>query len=196
MIRPIVKRFRVLYLDPPWLERGSGVIPRGAQRHYPVMSTRDIHSTVTLAREFQELHDDAHCYMWVTNTFLGDGLRLLGDLNFRYVTNMAWVKSRDGEDVPLEELKLQQGLGQYFRGSHELLLFGVRGHGYEVRTDARDMGSVVVAPRTEHSAKPHTVYDIIERRSHGPYLEMFARNGRNGWTSWGNEDARWLNRSS
>jgi N6-adenosine-specific RNA methylase IME4 len=41
--------------------------------------------------------------------------------------------------------------------------------------------------RGAHSAKPPEFYELIEARSNGPYLEMFARNGRDGWASWGNE---------
>lgn len=179
--------FRTVYMDPCWNERGGG--SRGAQEHYPLLSTRSIHALIKLAPEWRQVADDAHLYMWATNNFLRDALRLMGDLDFAYVTNIAWVKSNDGAEVPLEDITLQQGLGQYFRGSHELLLFGVRGHGYDVRTEARNIPSVIVAPRDEHSAKPHPLYDLIEARSEGPFLEMFARNTREGWTSWGNDPA-------
>lgn len=180
-------KFSTVYMDPPWAETGGGVITRGAQAHYPVMSTHDIHAVISTATEWRQVADDAHLYMWVTNNFLDAGLRLIKDLDFRPVTNIVWVKSRSPEDVPLEQVKLQTGLGQYFRGSHELLIFAVRGKGLDVRTAARDIGSVVIAPRGKHSAKPHVFYDLIEARSQGPYLEMFARNGRAGWTSWGNQ---------
>lgn len=35
---------------------------------------------------------------------------------------------------------------------------------------------------------PDELYDIIESCSGGPYLEVFARFGRPGWSQWGNED--------
>ncbi len=60
-------------------------------------------------------------------------------------------------------------------------------------TDRRDVPSVVFAPhvlkngKRVHSAKPDAFYDLVEARSKGPYLEMFARRGRPGWTSWGDE---------
>lgn len=38
-----------------------------------------------------------------------------------------------------------------------------------------------------HSKKPDEVYGIIESVSHGPYLEMFARQNWPGWDSWGNQ---------
>jgi N6-adenosine-specific RNA methylase IME4 len=33
--------------------------------------------------------------------------------------------------------------------------------------------------------KPDDQYAIIESCSEGPYLELFARGRRDGWTSWG-----------
>ena len=90
------------------------------------------------------------------------------------------------------------GLGNYFRVSTELVLFGVRG---EMRT--RDMGLVnwFEARRGQHSAKPQAFYDLVAKASPGPYLEMFARCDRDnqldgtcqcsrckrGWEVWGNQ---------
>ena len=44
-----------------------------------------------------------------------------------------------------------------------------------------------IFPVQDHSHKPEEVYDIIERVSPGPYLELFARRSRPGWDAWGNE---------
>lgn len=171
--------FRTIYADPPWAESGGGKVKRGADRHYPLLATHDIPRVMQLAPEWN-IADDAHLYMWVTNNFLPGGLFVMGALGFRYVTNLCWVKDR-------------AGLGQYFRGQHELLLFGVRGSGLAVRTERRDITTLVDepsmygAPRGQHSAKPHLFYELIESRSHGPFLEMFARSGREGWTAWGNQ---------
>jgi N6-adenosine-specific RNA methylase IME4 len=46
---------------------------------------------------------------------------------------------------------------------------------------------LIVAPRREHSRKPDEQYERIERLVAGPYLELFARQSRPGWDSWGNE---------
>ena len=114
--------------------------------------------------------------MWVTNNCLPDGLWLMEALNFRYKTNFVWTKAG------------AQGLGQYFRGMHELCLFGTKGkRPTEPRTEARNIGSHIDVPRGTHSQKPEASYDVIERRSHGPYLELFARDYRAGWSCWGNE---------
>jgi len=174
--------YHTVVLDPPWNEQGGGKSKRGADRHYPVMKTPQILSTIIQGPHWNQLGDNAHMYMWVTNNFLIDGLWLMEALNFRYVTNFVWIKMKDS--------KLQQGLGQYFRGSHELCLFGTHKKGRSPtahRTKAKDIVSVLFAERTKHSAKPVNSYEIIERRSQGPYLEIFSRKPRKGWTVWGNE---------
>jgi len=177
----VSETFRTIVADPPWLERGGGKIKRGADRHYPLLHSRDIPRVMQSAPVWR-IADDAHLYLWATNNFLPDALEVVRLLGFRYVTNIVWVKDR-------------AGLGQYFRGQHELLLFAVRGSGMAARTEARDVTTVVDepsvygAPRGEHSAKPHLFHEMVERRSLGPYLEIFARSNRAGWTSWGNDAA-------
>lgn len=183
------ERFNTILADPPWLERGGGQVKRGADRHYPLMSTRDI-----CALPVTELaYDDAHMYLWVTNNFLPDGLEVMRAWGFRYVTNLAWGKVVEADDAPTPgELpwRIQQGLGQYFRGAHELLLFGVRGRvPYRTTADGKraQHPSLVLEPRGEHSRKPDVFHRIIEKVSPGPYLELFARRPMPGWQVWGNE---------
>ncbi len=179
-----MKRFATQLMDPPWPENGGGKCKRGADRHYPTMSVRSIYQTIVTCPVWRPA-DDAHLYMWVTNNYLPDGLRLMSDLGFRYVTNICWVKDKSG-------------LGQYFRGQHELMLFGVRGDGYAVRTGQRDLTTVedsladdilIGHTRGKHSAKPEVFRELIEARSKGPYVEIFARSKRPGWTVWGNDPA-------
>lgn len=170
--------YATIMADPPWLERGSGKCKRGADKHYPLLHTRDIPGVMQASPLWQPA-DDCHLYLWVTSNHLPSGLEVMRALGFRYVSQFAWVKAREG-------VRVQVGIGQYFRGQHELCLFGVRGDGYAVRTDARNVGSVIIAPRTRHSQKPEAAYELIERRSKGPRLEMFARTKRGGWDAWGN----------
>jgi len=174
------KKYSVIVADPPWLERGSGKIKRGADRHYPLMKTTEIVATMADVLGGR-VADDAHLYLWVTNNFLVDGLGVIDALGFRYVTNVVWIKNRPG-------------LGQYFRGCHELCLFAVRGRGLAVRSESRSIVSTLTAAHVrredgerKHSGKPSEFFDMVERRSTGERLEMFARVRRPGWDSWGNE---------
>lgn len=196
--------YRTVLADPPWLERGAGQVKRGADRHYPLMSTEEI-----CALPVSEwAAEDAHLYLWVTNNFLPDGLEVMKAWGFRYVTKIDWFKAEfDSEHFDecmagaeiepqrhllseMADAKLQMGLGQYFRGCTESCLFGVRG-AVEYRTidgGKRAQGRTGFhAPRGEHSAKPEKFRAVVERVSHGPYLEMFARRPAVGWDLWGNQ---------
>jgi len=160
--------------------------------------------------------ENAHLYLWTTNNYLPDALWLVEELGFRYITNIVWVKMVPEEIwdhkrwVKLMHAALNYGvsravmrwalkaagLGQYFNGQHEVLVFAVRGKGMDPNTRKSKVslwgrkytGTVMFAPTGDHSEKPEESYELIEARSHGPYLEMFARGkARKGWTVWGDE---------
>jgi N6-adenosine-specific RNA methylase IME4 len=122
----------------------------------------------------------SHLYLWVPNALLAEGLAVMRHWGFTYKTNLVWYKTRKdgGPDG--------RGVGFYFRNVTELVLFGTRG---SLRTgDAgRRRVNIMVSRKREHSRKPDEIYDIIESCSPGPYLELFARHEREGWTQWGNE---------
>jgi N6-adenosine-specific RNA methylase IME4 len=203
--------WRCALLDPPWAERGGGKIKRGADRHYDLASTDDIRKAILGSGQWTPAAN-AHCWMWVTDNFLEDGLELLRALGFTYKRTFVWVKVRADRPAALDleagtgcegllttatgEPAVKIGIGQYGRGAHELLLFGVRGSGQDpsVWTGHRDVPSVLFAPHERdgagkviHSRKPRASYDLIERVSLGPRLECFARIARPGWRLWGNQ---------
>jgi N6-adenosine-specific RNA methylase IME4 len=123
---------------------------------------------------------NAHLYLWVPNALLPDGLQVMSSWGFRYVSNIVWAKRRKdgGPDG--------RGVGFYFRNVTELILFGVRG---SMRTldPGRSQVNMIESRKREHSRKPDEQYDIVEQCSPGPYLELFARQQREGWNVWGNE---------
>lgn len=162
--------YRTILADPPWFERGGGRIKRGADRHYPLLKTPDIPRVIMESGVFVPAAD-AHMYLWVTNNHLKDGLWVLAQLGFRYVTMLTWAKDR-------------MGLGQYYRGQTEHLLFGVQGR---LPALARTESTLIVAPRRRHSEKPDETFRKIERVSPPPRLELFSRRRRPGWDAWGNE---------
>jgi N6-adenosine-specific RNA methylase IME4 len=164
-------------IDPPWLERGGGKSKRGADRHYPLMKWQDTLRVVLQESPFNPA-ESCHLWVWVTDNFLQDGIKLIDALGFRYIRMMPWVKQKGG--------KLQTGLGQYMRGAHEVCLFAVKGPAILPPTKDRPP-SVLKASRTKHSEKPSAAHRRMEKVSPGPYLELFARTPRDGWTVWGNE---------
>lgn len=193
-------KYQTIAADCPWPEQGGGKIKRGADRHYPIMKVKDIMNIGVK----DIAADNAHLYLWVTSNYLKGGLDVMHAWGFRYVSQIVWVKKKvanpkalffeDDDEAVGDGVTTQVGLGQYIRGCHELLLFGVRGvlpyrtiqhGGAEKRAQWR---SVVEAPRTEHSAKPEIFRKTMEVVSHGPYIELFARGAApEGWEFWGNE---------
>lgn len=80
-----------------------------------------------------------------------------------------------------------RGVGFYFRNVTEVVLFGVRGRNARTLAPGRRQVNLLATRKREHSRKPDEQYDIIESCSPGPYLELFSRGVRKGWTAWGNQ---------
>lgn len=180
-------KYRTIIIDPPWRYRSSDILTRGWHRTASVESGKAAGQYTTMtnaeiaALPVGEYADkDCSLYLWVTNPRLfgeRDGLlppiEIAAGWGFRYVTMLTWVKTGP------------PGLGFYFRGNTEHVLFCVKG---DVKIPpAQRESNVVVAPKGRHSAKPDRFYELVERVSPGPYLELFARRRRYGWDVWGNE---------
>lgn len=167
-------RWPCILLDPPWIaEAGGG--GRGAQNHYPLMSTAEL-MRLPIDRVAAE---SGHLWLWATDSTDEDARRCLDAWGgWRRVASWPWVKMKDG--------RLQLGLGQYSRKCHEVLILAVRGDAM-VPPPARRPPSVIIAPRTVHSRKPDESYAVIEAVSSGPRLELFARRARSGWWVLGNQ---------
>ena len=178
--------YSTIFADPAWNEPGG--CGRGADDHYETSERHDLLKSMVSAPCWRPARD-SHMWIATTMTSLPDGLWLMDALGFEYKTHIVWVKSEGDVDL-VGELKLTIGLGQYFRGAHELILFGTRGKGFAVRTEAKNIPSVIIAPvprengKRVHSRKPEKLYQMIEARSMGPKLEMFARAVRPGWSGW------------
>ena len=158
-----LKKYKTIYADPPWAESGGGKIKRGADRHYPLMKTKDIIDMSSFVKKISD--ENSHLYLWVTNNFLQDGLKVMDAWGFRYITKITWFK------------KGKIGLGQYFRGVTEDCLFGVKGKvPYKIFDGKRQQGVTgFISPRGRHSEKPEEMRHMIERVSYAPYVEIFAR---------------------
>jgi len=124
--------------------------------------------------------EKAHLYLWVPNALLQEGLNVMKAWGFQYKTNIIWHKVRkDGEPDG-------RGVGFYFRNTTEILLFGIKG---SLRTldPGRSQVNIIKSMKQEHSRKPEQQYGLIEKCSPGPFLELFARGGRSGWETWGDQ---------
>lgn len=174
------RRFGTLLADPPWrfANRTGKVAPEHRRlARYPTMTQADI-CAMPVAEAMAER---AHCYLWVPNALLPEGLEVLAAWGFAYKTNIVWHKLRKdgGSDG--------RGVGFYFRNVTELLLFGTRGRNARTLAPGRRQVNMLGTRKREHSRKPDEQYDLIEACSWGPYLELFSRGARPGWTVWGDQ---------
>ncbi|MED5220264.1 MAG: MT-A70 family methyltransferase [Actinomycetota bacterium] len=173
------KPFSTLLADPPWrFQNRTGKVAPEHRRlsRYDTMTWKNI-ADLPVADVMAER---SHCYLWVPNALLDEGLRVMEAWGFTYKSMIVWAKRRKdgGPDG--------RGVGFYFRNVTESILFGVRGR---LRTldPGRRQVNMIESRKREHSRKPDEQYPIIEACSPGPYLEMFARYPQKGWTTWGNE---------
>jgi N6-adenosine-specific RNA methylase IME4 len=162
-------KFATIVIDPPWDWGDEGDQDQlGRSRpDYATMSKEQL-----LALPLPDLSDDdCHIYLWITNRSLPKGFELLEKWGFRYVTAITWAKPHFG-------------MGNYFRGQTEHVLFGVKGSQPLKR---KDVGTLFQAARGKggHSSKPPEFYELVESCSPGPYLEMFSRSEREDWKTWG-----------
>ena len=171
-------RYRCIVADPPWAykTRMSGTLIPGATNTpamkaapmpYPTMTVDEIAALPVPAIS----EDDAHLYLWTTQTFLRDTYRVLDAWGFRQGAILVWSKPPKGV------------VGTYVC-SVEFCIFARRGNLAHKR---RKLGTCFQWPRSHHSAKPEAFQDMVESVSPGPYLELFARRQRLGWHTWGNQ---------
>jgi N6-adenosine-specific RNA methylase IME4 len=173
-------RFSTVLADPPWqfVNRTGKIAPEHKRlSRYPTLSLDEICSIPV----WDNVKDTAHLYLWVPNALLADGLQVMKSWGFCYKANIVWHKLRKdgGSDG--------RGVGFYFRNVTEILLFGTRGKNARTLKRGRTQVNYIGTRKREHSRKPDEQYKLIEDCSRAPFLEMFARGTRPGWTVWGNQ---------
>lgn len=186
--------YRALLCDPPWhfrartaLQMSNWTSRRDAEKHYAVLGVDDICALPV----GDVAAKDAHLFLWVTGPCLPLAFDVIKSWGFRYSSvAFTWIKLKKSYNanqlrvLPLADFDLHVGLGLTTRKNAEFCLLARRGNAKRIAKNVRE---VILSPRREHSRKPDEIYDRIEAYCAGPYLEMFARQSRCGWTSWGNE---------
>jgi N6-adenosine-specific RNA methylase IME4 len=174
--------YRCILADPPWrfINRTGKMAPE--HRRLSRYGTMPLDEIRALPVE-QLAAPTAHLYLWCPNALLPEGLAVMKAWGFSYEANIVWHKVRKdgGPDG--------RGVGFYFRNTTELLLFGVRGRNARKLAAGRRQVNWLATRKREHSRKPDEMYPIIETCSPPPYLELFARGARAGWTAWGDQAA-------
>lgn len=118
--------------------------------------------------------------MWAYGPMLPKVLELIERWGFEFKSDLiTWVKTTITGKVAF-------GTGYYTRKGTEQLLYATRRRGLKVVD--RGIRQCLIAERREHSRKPDEAADALERLF-GPVrrIELFARQRRPGWTTWGNE---------
>lgn len=169
-------RAGVILCDPPWAyrlysDKGAAKAP---QAHYACM---DAASLAALPVNHLAAPDCA-LLMWATAPMLPNAMALMRAWGFQYKTAGAWAKqSRTGAAWAF-------GTGYCFRSAAEFFLLGTLGR---PKVRSRSVRNLIVAPVREHSRKPPALHQMAEQLYDGPYVELFAREARPGWSCWGNE---------
>ena len=174
------KKYQVIYADPPWSYNSKK--PTTAKRpsamgvsltpdyYYDVMNIEEIKSL-----PIKDISDkNSVLFLWTTNPMIREGLDVMDAWGFKYITMITWYKTNS------------KGMGYWFRGYTEHLLFGKKGNIKSFRTKIRNIQEHKF---TKHSEKPELFRKLIEKAtSHlNPKIELFARQRVDGWDSWGNE---------
>jgi N6-adenosine-specific RNA methylase IME4 len=185
--------FGAIYADPPWrFDVWSGETTVKARDSASTYTSANVHYDTMAADEIAALPvadlaaDDCALFLWVTWPTLEQAMRLIEAWGFKYKTcAFDWVKARNTQpDFFQDEIKPLMGMGYWTRANSEPCLLATRGKPKRLRADVRQG---IIEPRREHSRKPDCVPSRIERLVAGPYLELFARTQRPGWTVWGNQ---------
>lgn len=176
-------QYNVITLDCPWpYERtaGQGV----ANKQYDLMTWTDLTALGSLIADVAA--PNCAIYLWTTAPLLIEIADCIRAWPFRYITkSFCWVKTTKGGAIFF-------GIGSYTASNTEdvwLISNGIP------RRNVKDVSQVIPTAETEaiiatmgrHSVKPEEFYRRIERLHDGPYLEIFSRRQRPGWTTIGNE---------
>ncbi|SFN76796.1 N6-adenosine-specific RNA methylase IME4 [Izhakiella capsodis] len=175
-----MKKYRLIYADPPWTYRDKANDgKRGVGHKYQTMTLADI-----CRLPVWDLADPESCLlaMWWVPTQPVEAMKVVGSWDFRLMTmkGFTWHKTnrRKGNSAI--------GMGHMTRANSEDCLFAVRGKLPE-RLDA-SICQHVTAPRMGHSAKPPAFRDLLIRLlGDVPRCELFSRDFVPGWDMWGNQ---------
>jgi N6-adenosine-specific RNA methylase IME4 len=175
--------FPTIVADPPWrVDTGEPMWDTVASRghddlEYDRMDAEAISGLSDAdGRSVKELFaPDAHLYLWTTNAHLERAFSVARSWGFKVSpgTILVWCKTPRGV-----------GLGDAYRLTTEFVVFCRRGN--LPTADIIDT-TWFQWPRGKHSAKPDGFYEMVERVSPGPYIDLFARRQRPRWEAWGHE---------
>lgn len=176
-----MKTYNIIYADPPWHYNSKSIKINGNDwkllNHYPTMKTEEI-CTLDIKNI---LSNDACCFMWVTDSHLEDGLKVMKSWGFKYKTiAFVWVKENKNK-------KIITNAAPWTIKSCEICLFWTKWAmtKYKLKNNVKQL---IIAERTKHSKKPlEAINRINELFWDLPKIELFCRAPQEWWDVWGNE---------
>lgn len=173
--------FGCILADPPWSFKTwsgtTGTPHRTANDHYVTTETVKL-ADIPVRRV---VAPDCALFMWVVDSHVDQSIDLARAWGFDFKTiAFIWQKGREDEQPRI-------GMGYWTRKQAEVCFLFTRGKPKRVSAGVREM---IFERRREHSRKPDEQYGRIEALVGGPYLELFARASRPGWSSWGDQAGR------
>jgi N6-adenosine-specific RNA methylase IME4 len=167
--------FDVILADPPWEYDNTG-LEGSAALQYETMALDDIKGLRDTKDLDAHTAENATLFLWVTAPMLNAGFEVVHAWAYTYKASAFWLKGRTGT-------------GFYFGGGFEILLVATRGQHVPDYRGRTLPSNVIDVPRSTHSSKPDEAYQLIEYMyPDARRLELFARQRRRGWKSWGHLD--------
>lgn len=176
-------KYNLVLADPPWQQkRGDSKRVRinssGKPLDYPVLPLSEIKKHLMLADGLcRSSSGGAILFLWTIDKYLIQAQQMAESMGYKLHARMIWDKIN--------------GIPAAFtiRYGHEYLLYMYKGKLLPIAKEERGkIHSVFHEMPKKHSQKPEIAYQIIERLYPDlNKLELYARNTRPGWDSWGNE---------
>lgn len=174
--------YTVMLLDPPWHHYGSTSKWAAAGKYYPLLTDDQLKRFPIRSL----LDARAVVFCWVTSNTVARAIDVHKSwgLHYRGVA-FVWIKvTRTGEPFGAAGVRpsIVKPLTEF------VLAFSNVARGRPIQLASEAVEQTIFASRGRHSEKPVEVYERIERLYPlEKKVELFARNRRNGWKSWGNE---------
>lgn len=176
----MMDNYDIIYTDPPWNQKkGNTRNCRPNQEKeldYPTMNLDDIFE---IQKPFFDKCNAKHnVFMWTIDKYLHETEKRMKYLGYELHARIIWNKTN--------------GIAPAFtvRFSHEYLLWFYK-KGNMLKPCKEQQGkytTVLTEQSTKHSKKPICAYEMIENMfPNSNKIELFARNTRKDWKSWGNE---------
>jgi len=173
-----MKRYSIIYADPPWAYNDKMSGHSFSLDHEYETQSKDWIANLPVGSISD---DNSVLFLWAVSPQLPEALQVMKAWGFKYTTvAFCWSKRTIGN-------KEVSNLGRWTMGNVELCLLGVKGKPNSMRLD-KSIKQLVVAERTKHSKKPAEVRKRIEQLfGERTRIELFAREKTEGWDVWGNE---------